>query len=180
MIDRDAELALDDAQLLARCEVHLYRASGPGGQHRNKVTSAVRLHHRDTGLSATATESRSQHENRRSALRRLRQKLTCEVRRPIDPAVLRVPGVVRECLSQPKGSAPGAPQRVDIGRKDPKFWTVAAFLLDLLECTEGRAGVTSALLKVTTGSLVRVLRHDRHVLAAAQQIRRRHSLPPLS
>ena len=75
MVDRDEDLALDDAALLGRCDVHLYKASGPGGQHRNKVMSAVRLRHKPSGLSATAAESRSQHENRRTAVRRLRQKL---------------------------------------------------------------------------------------------------------
>ena len=47
--DREDYLALDDARLLAQCQVHTYRASGPGGQKRNKTSSAVRLHHRPTG-----------------------------------------------------------------------------------------------------------------------------------
>lgn len=52
-----------------------YRASGPGGQHRNKTDSAVRLTHLPTGLVVTATESRSQHENRRVAHERMRTAL---------------------------------------------------------------------------------------------------------
>ena len=35
-------LALDDRALLGQCEVDVYRASGPGGQKRNKIESAVR------------------------------------------------------------------------------------------------------------------------------------------
>ena len=35
-------LALDDAALVAQCDVKIHRASGPGGQHRNKVSTAVR------------------------------------------------------------------------------------------------------------------------------------------
>lgn len=48
-----------------------FRASGPGGQHRNKVESAVRLHDRRTGVVVTATEERSQRRNREVAYRRL-------------------------------------------------------------------------------------------------------------
>ncbi|HHH76442.1 MAG TPA: hypothetical protein ENL03_05405, partial [Phycisphaerae bacterium] len=39
MTDNTELLALSDEKLLAQCEIHIYRASGPGGQHRNKVSS---------------------------------------------------------------------------------------------------------------------------------------------
>src|SRR5436305_98912 len=75
--------ALTDAQLLAQCEVDTYRASGPGGQKRNKTSSAVRLRHPPSGLLVIAEESRSQHENRARALRRLRQALYLKLREPL-------------------------------------------------------------------------------------------------
>ena len=68
-------LALDDERLLAECEETFFTASGPGGQHRNKTESGVRLTHRATELSVTATERRSQAQNRSAALERLRQGL---------------------------------------------------------------------------------------------------------
>ena len=66
---------LDDDQLLGQCRVEFRRASGPGGQHRNKVESAVRLTHLPSGIVAGASERRSQHDNRALALARLRAKL---------------------------------------------------------------------------------------------------------
>src|SRR5213593_2126976 len=71
---------LTDTQLLAQCEVDTYRASGPGGQKRNKTSSAVRLRHPPSGLIVIAEESRSQHENRARALRRMRQALFLKLR----------------------------------------------------------------------------------------------------
>src|SRR3954451_15492308 len=71
---------LSDAQLFDQCAVDTYRASGPGGQKRNKTSSAVRLRHPPSGLIVIAEESRSQHENRARALRRLRQALYLKLR----------------------------------------------------------------------------------------------------
>src|SRR5437764_2607707 len=79
---------LSDGQLLAQCEVDTYRASGPGGQKRNKTSSAVRIRHPPSGLLVIAEESRSQHENRARALRRLRQALFLKIRDELNGAAL--------------------------------------------------------------------------------------------
>ena len=62
-------------KLLDECDVFTFRASGPGGQHRNRRESAVRLVHRPSGIVAIATERRSQHQNKAVALERLARKL---------------------------------------------------------------------------------------------------------
>jgi protein subunit release factor A len=79
-----AALALDDEALLRACEVSTFVGGGPGGQHRNKTASAVRLVHLPTGVTVTATERRSQAQNRGTALERLRAALRAltHVRRP--------------------------------------------------------------------------------------------------
>ncbi len=78
----DYLLATDDG-LIAQAEVDRYRASGPGGQHRNKTESAVRLRHKPTGISAIGEDSRSQAENKIHAVRRLRSAIALQVREPV-------------------------------------------------------------------------------------------------
>jgi protein subunit release factor B len=55
--------------------VETYRSSGPGGQRKNKVETAVRLKHPPSGITVVATEHRSQAENRKLAFQRLRDRL---------------------------------------------------------------------------------------------------------
>jgi protein subunit release factor B len=65
-----------DRESLERdCDLEFFVAGGPGGQHRNKVETGVRLTHRPTGLVVTATERRSQSANRDAAYERMAEKL---------------------------------------------------------------------------------------------------------
>ncbi|KAL1088743.1 hypothetical protein V6Z11_D08G271500 [Gossypium hirsutum] len=78
-------LTLKDEELMRQCELNTFKASGPGGQHRNKRESAVRLKHLPTGIIARAVEDRSQHMNRASALARLRTLIALkEIRSPLN------------------------------------------------------------------------------------------------
>ena len=64
-----------DETLLSQCRMDTFRAGGKGGQHQNTTESGVRLTHEPTGVVATARDHRSQHRNRKLALKRLRRKL---------------------------------------------------------------------------------------------------------
>ena len=79
---------LTDEALLAQCEATAGRGGGPGGQHRNKVSTLINLTHRPTGQQAHAGERRSQSENKSVALRRLRLALAVHIRTPPPPDTL--------------------------------------------------------------------------------------------
>jgi hypothetical protein len=180
--DRDAWLALDDAALLAGCRVDTYRSSGPGGQHRNKVSSAVRLVHEASGVTAHGDDSRSQHENKRLALKRLRMNLALQLRKPILPGAP-LPDRLRDALFVPKPrrlSGKSGPMRLEIGRKDQRFWPAAAVALDVLAACEGRLSDAAGAIGITTSNLASFLKTDRHLLAAAQEVRRAHGRKPIT
>lgn len=70
------------ARLQGEVEITTYKASGPGGQHKNKTETAVRLRHLPTGVTVTAREHRSQFKNRELAWERLLEKLRARARKP--------------------------------------------------------------------------------------------------
>ena len=74
--------ATDLDELARQVTFQPLRTGGPGGQHRNKVETAVRATHTPTGLSVVASDHRSQLRNKREALERLRRKLIARARRP--------------------------------------------------------------------------------------------------
>ena len=76
--------------------VEFYRASGPGGQHRNTTDSAVRIRHLPTGIVAQASESRSQAQNRESAMNRLRIALEKRERKIKKRIATKVPKGAKE------------------------------------------------------------------------------------
>ncbi len=55
--------------------VETFRSSGPGGQRKNKVETAIRLKHIPTGMTVIATEHRFQSQNKILAFERLRERL---------------------------------------------------------------------------------------------------------
>ncbi len=153
---------LTEDQLLAQCEVDTYRASGPGGQKRNKTSSAVRLRHLPSGLMVIAEESRSQHDNKAKALQRLWRAFFLELREPADTS-----------------DWPVSSGRVDLGVKDPRFWPAAGVALDMLNNCDAQVSTAAERLGVTTGNLVAFLQTDPKLWQVANQLRAIHKQSPL-
>lgn len=172
---RDGLLLLDDEALARQCEVDRYRASGPGGQHRNKTESAIRLRHVHYGVVVHADGSRSQAENRAQAIVRMREALALGVRLPL-PA-------------QPVPWRPDAALAAfiaDGGRSITRRTRAAgavllqfARLLDVLEACNGELAAAASVLGVGSSALSKLLIYDDAVARATNELRSRHGLRAL-
>jgi hypothetical protein len=167
---------LSDTQLLAECALDTYRASGPGGQKRNKTSSAVRLRHLPTGLIVIAEETRSQHENRARALRRLREALYLKIRDALPAETLTLENVATQPAYHDARDAAG---RLDLKRKDPRFWPAVGVVLDVIQALEARVSDAAAVLGVSTGNLIDFLSRDPKVWEQADILRARFGHKPL-
>jgi hypothetical protein len=158
-------LASDDA-LVAQCEVDRYRASGPGGQHRNKTESAIRLRHVASGVQAIAEESRSQSENRVHAVRRLRAAIALHVREPV---------ALDGWRPSPRLAAFAAAGTAPLGartRLTGEFWAAIAELLDVFVAGGCEVGATAARLEISTGALSKLLTHEETIMRTVNDLRR--------
>ena len=133
---------LSDGHLLADCRLEAFRGSGPGGQKRNKTSSAVRLTHCPSGISVIASESRSQQRNRQVALDRLRHKIALSVREKVDQSGLPDPNVIQ------------------VSCRSDKYPAAMGKTLDVLTHSRWKVSEAAKMLGVSTGQLVDFLRTD--------------------
>ncbi len=185
--------AVEVEALLAGCRVVDGRASGPGGQHRNKVQTAVTITHLATGLTGWASERRSRAENLAKAIFRLRVNLALEVRGHFDPRDSPSP-LWQSRVQRPKSVAgpTGLPAlsaglltkgrgfgqfKVNPEHKD--FPALLAEALDILAAMKFDPRRASLLLGVSPTQLVRFVKDEPRALAwvnAQRQSQGMHTL----
>jgi hypothetical protein len=158
--------ALPPESLLAQCEVRRLRRSGPGGQHRNKVETAVALRHLPTGVTAEANERRSQAENKAMALFRLRVNLALEVRGNVDKREL--PSALWQ--SRLKGG------RIEVNQSHDDFPAVLAEALNAVAACAADVKAAAELLRSTVSQLVKFLKQERRAFQLVNEWRGANNL----
>lgn len=154
--------------LLSECDERRLRRGGPGGQHRNKVETAVEFTHRPTGVAAEANERRSQQRNREVALQRLRVRLALAVREE--------PDTEPSALWESRRS--GAKITVSVEHAD--FPALLAEALDTLAGASWDASAAAARIGVSTSQLVKLLKLEPTALKLLNEQRRNLGLNPLN
>jgi hypothetical protein len=158
MADSTHPAALPEERLLERVRIERTRGSGPGGQHRNKVSTGARLTDGPSGLVARADERRSFEDNRRVGLQRLRMTLAMELRVP-----------------WPEGREPSElwRRRTGAGRLgvNPSHPDAAALLAELLDAlaVDDDPAAAAARLGVSTSRSIKVLKLEPEALRACNR-----------
>lgn len=154
--------------LQSRCQETRTRRSGPGGQHRNKVETAIVLLDPETGISAEASERRSQADNRRMAVFRLRLKLALEIR--LHPATDDAPS---HCWANRCRSG-----RISINPSHDDFPSLLAESLDRIAACDWDVSAAAEQLHATSSQLIRLLKHEPRALTLVNRERQQRNLRP--
>lgn len=163
-------LSLDDDALLQQCEVDHYRSGGPGGQKRNKTSSAVRLRHQPTGLIVTASDERQQKVNLIRAIRRLREAIALNVRTRVELSRYAPSPLLSECV--------GAGAFL-VSDRDPRYFRAVQEIVDVVYACGMAVGEAADLLGLSTAHLVKLLHADPKVWERVNQLRTASGLTPL-
>lgn len=160
--------SLSEELLLRECQLERTRRSGPGGQHRNKVESAIVATHLPTGVRAEASERRSQEQNRDMAVTRLRLRLALDVRRPLSAE----PSALWCARRTAAGKFSVSDQHID-------FPALVAEALDCVVAREYDVRAAAEGLGVSTSQLVKLLSAAQPALRNVNEARVRAGMPPL-
>jgi protein subunit release factor B len=138
---------LDDEELVSRCDVLRQRRSGPGGQHRNKVETAIVLRWPCQDISVEATERRSQNANLEQAVWRLRLKLAVQQR-----------GTLAETAPSELWQRRSKNRRVSVGPQHADFPKLLAEALDVLAASDWSLQHAAENLQISATQLLKLLK----------------------
>lgn len=161
---------LDEAALLAKCEVRRQRRSGPGGQHRNKVETAVVITHQPTGIQGEASERRSQEQNRQVAIRRLRVNLAINYRTAC---------VAESYQPSERWRQRCRRQRISVNPEHEDFPAILAEAMNLLAAREWEPKEASSQLACTSTQLLKLIQLEPHAYLELNRQRTTRGLRPL-
>jgi hypothetical protein len=159
---------LPPEKLLAECDQRRLRRGGPGGQHRNKVETAVVLRHRPTGIDAEANERRSQAQNLRQATFRLRIRLAIEFRRPVAD--------VANYQPTPLWQSRTIGRRINVNAEHDDFPALLAEALDVITATEFDLTTAAVPLAVTATQLWKLIQQEPTVATKMNDAREERGL----
>lgn len=161
---------LPDEDLLKLCELGTGRATGgPGGQHRNKVETQVFLKHRDSGLESRADERRSQIENKRVALRRMRLLLAERLRTPVPT------GPIGSGLWKSRVKS----DRISCNPSHEHYPPMLAEALDVIDACHGDVSRAAIRLECTMSQLVKFIKEHPPAFAELNRARKDRGEHPL-
>lgn len=160
--------SLPENELLTMCQVRRQRRSGPGGQHRNKVETAVVVIHTPTGIRGEASERRSQEENRRQAMFRLRLNLAVDVREAC---------VAENYLPSPSWSRRCQQGRIAVSERHDDFPALLAEALDVMAASAMDAKVAARALGCTPSQLLKLLQQEPRAFLQVNHRRREQGMP---
>ena len=138
---------LPESLLLEQCLVRRTRHTGPGGQHRNKVETAIEIVHTPTGITTFAAERRSQEANRQAAVFRMRLLLAIRLRAVESPEVIPSELWTSRCRNQ----------RISCNEAHEDYPTLLAEALDAVNAKEYDVRRAAAALGCSTTQLVRFI-----------------------
>ena len=169
-VDPPHPALLDPSTLSDHCRLRTQPRSGPGGQHRNRTSSGVFLEHESTGVLGSATERRSQAENRAIAIRRLRYQLALEIRTvsPIDTSESQVEAKEQELRRQYCGA------KLRLAESNLAKPAVIALVLNDFHAAGGQPSLVAPIWSTTTSNLVNVLKSHPPAFQWVNQIRHHH------
>lgn len=154
-------LALSDEELMKECRFDAMRGTGPGGQKRNKTSSAARVTHLESGLSAFDDVTRSQHQNLKHALDKLRGEI----------AVNLLPGGGETTPGIPIAPVPKPNSR--------NYFLWLGKIFDALLATDFQMPEAAARFECSPSHLIRIVAKDEFAWQKLAEARQRRKMTPL-